>query len=118
MIPPVYPTLMAAPAVTALVGDRILRKVAPQNTPRPYIVWRVVFGLPANYVGEAPGIDNFRAQVDCIADTDVQCRALAEAVQAALQPHAVELGVNIDEQDEETGLHRYSVDWSFWTPRT
>lgn len=120
MIPPVYPILSVDAGVLALIGapGQILRKLAPQNTPRPYIVWRVVASVPENYISDATTADQFRLSIEVVADTDVKCRAVAKAVQTALGPHATEIGVVLDEEDAETGLHRYVFDWSFLTLRT
>lgn len=121
MIPPIFTLLSAAPAVAALVGTdpvRIFRKVAPQQTERPYIVWRVIYGAPSNPITGRPGMDNFRVQVDCVANTDDAVLALAKAVQDELEQHGYQIGVNVDEQDEVTSLHRHSADWSLWTRRT
>lgn len=120
MNPPVAELLAASAAVTALVGTgpvRIFEDVAPQNTARPYIVWRVVYGTPENYLGQPPGIDYCRVQIDCYGEHAAQAREVALAVRNALQPHATEIGRNPNVADPETGLRSYSFDWGFWTHR-
>jgi hypothetical protein len=115
MLPPVYALLSAAPAVTALVADRIERNRAAENTQAPYIVWRVIRGTPHNYVGDVTSIDGVRVQIDCWGKP-AEAQAVAKAVRAALQPHAVEVGF-FDDEDPDVKLTRFCSDWRFQTPR-
>ncbi|WP_440221832.1 tail completion protein gp17 [Dokdonella sp. MW10] len=121
MIPPVFPILSAYAPVAALVGSnpvRIFESVAPDKTPRDYIVWNLIFGTPENYIGEPPAIDNIRTQIDCVSDTSPGVKALADHVRRGLDPHAVCVSFNQFTKDPATGLWLYSFDWSFWVRRT
>lgn len=122
MLPSVYPLLTAAPAVTALVGNRIYRHgAAPQTVTAPYITWYVVSGVPENTLDDVPRIDNYSVQVDCWSNNtgtgDAQIEELAEAVRDAIEPTAYMTAVSIDERDFETQRYRMGMTFTFWHHR-
>jgi Protein of unknown function (DUF3168). len=55
MLPPIYPTLSAWPAVSAIVGTRIYPHAdAPQDVAAPYVTWFLAGGAPVNTMSESP----------------------------------------------------------------
>lgn len=119
MTPPVYEILSASAAVTALVpASRIRGQGYGGETPfAPYITWQLVSGLPENYVGNRPGIDSFRVQIDCWSKSAAQSKAIAAAVRDALETGAVCVAIFGDDYDDEVELYRYGFDWAFYTQR-
>ncbi len=84
MFPPVLQTIIT-PAVQAIVGERI----APfgeidQDASRPYVTWFIVAGQPFDALAAPPCGDMTTVQLDCWSPDARQCRALAEAIRAAL----------------------------------
>lgn len=127
-LPPVFPLLAAAPAVTAIVGTNPVRVypggVIPQAASMPAIAWLVVAGVPENMLGDRTVVDNQRVQIDCWADNFDAAMALFEAVRAALEGAAYLVGINDPEGissntqfDPDTRRYRISSDWSFWVSR-
>lgn len=112
MTPGVYPLLSAAPAVTALVADRIYGfGDAAQGVTRPYITWFTVAGTPENLLSGAPPLDRFRCQVDCWGDTPASATAVAIAARDALEAAGHIVSINPSDRDPDTNLFRMSFDW-------
>jgi hypothetical protein len=113
MLPTVFATLQASPAVVALVGDRVFRHgAAPQGVVRPYVTWATAGGAPENALDGACA-DAFRLQVDCWSDGDAQVEQLAAAVRAAMETDAVLVAYTADERDFDTQRFRigFAFDW-------
>lgn len=120
MLPPVYETIHT-PTVNALVGDRIGRhgRVA-QNTPRPYITWQVVTGLPHDQISGAPPSDFTTVQIDCWADGETGDRLvdqIATAVRDALDAAGISNRLVIDVREPDTKLFRMGLEADFITQR-
>lgn len=118
MFPPVKQTL-STPAVIAIVGDRI----APfgeisQKEARPYLTWFIVSGQPHDNLSSAPCSDFTTVQIDCWSTDAQQCKALAEAVRAALDAVLVVNRVRLNLR-ETTGsrLYRVGLEADFITGR-
>lgn len=125
MLPPVYPAIKGATAVTALIGNppRCYRHgAAPQNVVAPYVTWAVVSGTPENNLSDPPPIDAYLVQVDCWSDNtgtgDTQVEALARAVRDALEPKADMVSLDGDTRDYETQRYRITMTFKFWVHRT
>lgn len=118
MTSPVNALLTNDPAVSALVGSRVYRSGrAPQHVGRPYITWSTVGGHTENYLAERPGIEQALVQIDCWSNSEAECKALADAVVAALETHAHQDGVAMDDYESETELFRQLLQFHFWNPR-
>ncbi len=121
MIPPVFTILNASNPVKALLGNKPLRVFpfgsAPPNVARPYATYSTVNGLPENYLGQVPDIDNIGTQVDIWADTVASCNSVAETVRDALEPHAHMTSFAGSERDFETNLFRCRMDFDFFEGR-
>ncbi|MEF2147791.1 DUF3168 domain-containing protein [Aquilutibacter rugosus] len=114
MIPPIHQILSADAAVTALVPPLRIRGqgYAGDQPAAPYITWQLVGGLPHNYVGERPGADAYRVQIDVYSKSASQCREIAAKVRDAMEPHGACTSLNGDDFEADTQLYRYSADWS------
>ena len=121
MFIPIYSYLAAAPAVVSIAGDRLYRGVAPQRlastTQAPMVVWDMVGGLPQNYLGENPGIDQISVDLRCYSADAATSESLAEAVRDALQGWGQSNSAPISEWEFETKLHVVTLSFSFWRNR-
>lgn len=111
----IYALLRANAAVTDIVADRIYPVIAPQGGAAPYIVYTRISSAPNADLSGATDAENHRVQVDVYADTFADVHALADAAQVALNDAGMPLGVNLDTQDQDTGLYRISFDQSIWS---
>lgn len=118
MFPPVYSTLQASSAVTAIVGTRVGRhgEVNP-DTPRPYITWQVVGALPENQLSAVPDTDFVQVQINCMHTSDAGVETLAEAVRDAIEPYAHVTGIPVDQRDAETRLYWIALQVDWWLNR-
>lgn len=125
MLPPVFPLLRAAQAVTALIGTSPTRAFrhgsAPQNVAAPYVTWAVISGVPQNALDEVPRVDQLSVQVDCWSDNtgtgSAAVEQLATAVRDALEPHAHMVSGPADSRDPETMRYRITMTFDFWRSR-
>jgi hypothetical protein len=121
MLPPVFATLQASPAVTTVVGSPFTRVFAhgdaPQDTARPYITWHVVVGSPENSLSDLPGIDRCTVQVDCWHATDAGVVGLATAARNAIEPLAHMTGVVVNDRDAATRLFHLAMQFDWWLAR-
>lgn len=115
---PTWAVLSAAAPVTALVpAARIFKGYAGDAPVTPYIVIEEYNAVPANYMGDRPGVDNFRAQVRVMSDGTAQCRQIAEAVRDAMELVATCQFSEGPIREDDTGLWSHLSDWSHWTNR-
>lgn len=120
-----YPTLFtilnASPQVKLLLGNNPLRVYpsnrAAQNSPKPYAVYSVYNGLPENYLGDAPDIDNKGTQITIFADTADSLEKCYKIVQKTLEPHAYMTNFATDDVDTETDLFSVRMEFDFWDAR-
>lgn len=117
MYPPIFATCKADASVTALIGSNPCRLYmfgeAPQDVARPYAVWQVVGGLPANYIDARPDADSFSLQIDVYAETGASARATAQAISYAIELSAHVTSWRGESRDPETKDYKSSldVDW-------
>lgn len=125
MIPPIFTYATASTAVTTLLGSTPTRfwpfGSAPQKGQpgygEPYAVWQLVYGNPANYLGNLPDSDNTGIQVDAYATTVTQARNVMTALRDAFEPHGYVVAYNGEDRDAPSGLYRASFTVEFWTDR-
>ncbi len=117
--------LIADATVTGLVAARIHANVAPQANakavPVAYVICQVISDVPQSSFEGQPSttLRNARVQIDCYAPTYTVAQSVAEAIDAALSASASpDLACwresSRDLYDNETQLHRVSVDMSVW----
>jgi len=120
---PVFALLSASSSVTTLIGTDPVRAFPSgrmtQGQPVPAVTWQVISGQPESYLAERAGMDYFRVQVDCWANTNAGANELAVAVREALEDGANNVleSFNPDDYEPETERHRVSFDFSFWVDR-
>src|SRR5574343_251657 len=121
--PPIFETCAADAGVVALLGEAggALRLypagAAPQGAAKPYAVWQFVGGGPENYLGGRPDIDRFALQVDAYADTLSAARAIADAIEEAVELLAYVTAFRGEEKDLETALYRVGFDLEWLVAR-
>lgn len=121
--PPIFETCAADAGVVALLGESggALRLYpagsAPQGATKPYAVWQSVGGGPENYLGGRPDIDRFALQVDAYADTLSAARAIADAIEEAVELLAHVTASRGEEKDLETALYRVGFDLEWFVAR-
>ncbi|UHQ21887.1 DUF3168 domain-containing protein [Lysobacter sp. 5GHs7-4] len=117
MYPPLFDTCEASPEVRARLGFAPVRiyphGAAPQGVARPYAVYQIVTGLPANYLGDLPDCDSYTTQVDVYGSDPESTAAAARSMRDALEPVAYVGAWRGQFKDPDTTLYRYSfdVDW-------
>lgn len=109
-------------AVSALVGSRVYYVKAPQDAVRPYVVYTLISGVPANHLEGTPGMENYRVQIDAYTDEASgagAARALLKACRDELEwgnrAHCV--SENFIDFEPDTRLFRASADFSLWLDR-
>lgn len=113
--------LLADGTVAGLVVDRVYANVMTQGEPTPAVVCSLITEVPQNSLTGYPEdrLVNALLQVDCYAERYKAAHELAAAVDAVLADlRGPELNawleVKRDLYDNETQLHRVSMDFSIW----
>jgi hypothetical protein len=113
--------LVADATVTNLVAQRIYAQIMPQGVVLPAVLLTVISETPENSVDGSPSsrLVSSLVQADTYAKGYADARALADAVVNVLgglsRPDlSGELQTTRDSYDDETQLHRVSVDVLIW----
>lgn len=109
--------LIAAPAVTALVGQRVAAGIMPEGTVRPYVTYALITGERIPSMTDSGLMRHARIQLDCFADSYSVAKQIALAVQTAIEASALFEVVFITDQDlydPETNLFYVVLDYSVW----
>lgn len=93
--------LLADPGVSALVADRIVPLLRPQEMGLPSVTLRRVVMTPTNSISGDEGLDNTRLQIDSLDDNYDGARQVADAVRAAMKAAGIQL---INEIDVDSSL--------------
>lgn len=121
MTPPIFSVCAASPAVTALLGSNPTRVFAhgeaPDGVAWPYMVWQVIGGSPASYLGDLPDIDSMSIQVDVYGETGDSARAVVVALRDAIEPHAHITSWRGGSRDPETRSFRQTFDLDWFVQR-
>lgn len=83
----VLEALLAAPAVTAIVGDRIHAEIAPQGTPMPSVTVRLSGGSEDYALDGPAGLIEARVVVTALAGTFRQADELAGTIGDVLRSY-------------------------------
>lgn len=119
-MPPLFAVCAANAGVTALLGVGATRLYpfgeAPENVATPYAVFQVLNGVPENYLGEPPDIDQWNIQIDVYATSVNSAEAVQSALRRALETvcHVTRLGRTGTEPS--TQLKNTSLDISWHHP--
>ncbi len=119
MYAPIFTTLKAAAAVTALLQEpgKALRVYpageAEQGVVKPYLTYQQVSGTPENYLGQVPDVDSFGDQIDIYGDTLDSVIDVGKAVRDAVEKVAYITAWFGTNKETDTNLYRLSfqVDW-------
>jgi len=111
--------LLAAPAVAALVGQRVYPSKMPQAPTFPTVVLQVISDVPVDSLAVAYDgrLSIARLQVDCYAPTYLQAHQVADAVDQVVS-ELTEVGLSAvketsqDLYDDEVERHRVSMDFA------
>lgn len=112
--------LLDAPAVAAIVGDRIYPLTIPQGETLPVITYSVVATDEDNQEGDAATLARARLQLDCWATTYKQANDLARAVRLALPTTTGAIGSESNRVEGvsiipiETGRQLYEPDTRYY----
>jgi len=109
--------LIAASAVTALVGQRIAAGVLPQGELRPYVTYSLVAGERIPSMTDSGVMRHARMQLNCWSPSYSVAKQIALAVQTAIETSALFEVVFIGDQDlydAETDLFYVVLDYSVW----
>lgn len=121
MIPPIFQLIASDVAASNALLDSsgVIMFFAfgsvPQKATAPYAVWQVITGEPQNVLsGDAP-IDRVSIQIDVYASKASSTIAISEAIKCALKRSAYMTRFGDTQIDDATGLHRFSMDFDFFT---
>jgi hypothetical protein len=113
----VQTVLLAASAVTALVGTRVAAGMLPEGELRPYVTYSLITGERIPSMTDSGLMRHVRIQLDCWSPNYGQAKQIALAVQAAMEASALFNVVFIADQDlydGEVKLHYVVLDYSVW----
>lgn len=110
----VHDVLVAAPGVTALVGQRIAPFPHAQGTALPYVTLQRISLVPENHFRGDGDLDAVRVQLDAWATTRSEALAVAAACRTALQAAGHPLEDESDDYDPVASEHRVIQDWTIW----
>jgi hypothetical protein len=112
--------LLADPAIVAIVVGRIFPGKLPQGVAVPALRYTVVSDVPQNSLqGFTSGLHRTRVQIDAYGKRYLDAQGLAKAVTGAVGSltgqglRSLPLGQR-DGYEDETELHRVSMDFSMW----
>jgi hypothetical protein len=109
--------MLAASAVTALVGQRIAAGVLPEGEVRPYVTYSLVAGERVPSLTDSGLMRHARMQVNCWSQNYGEAKQIALAVQTAIEASALFEVVFLSDQDlydPETNLFYMVLDYSVW----
>jgi hypothetical protein len=120
MIAPAYTLVSGSGAVQAVFGNPV--RVygfgeAAQNVAKPYAVWQTIVGLPENYLGRVPDIDQHSTQVDVYGSTSASVIAAATALRNVYEVTAHMTSFRLWPKETDTNLFRVTLEIDFWTKR-
>lgn len=107
--------LVAAPAVTSIVGQNIEPVRQDQATDAPRVLLTRVSLTPANHLKGAPTLDQSRVQLDAFGVTYAQARSIADACRAALEAADVVMDSEYDNFEPDVSEYRITQDYLLWT---
>jgi hypothetical protein len=116
----IYTRLSGFAGLTALVGTRIYKNIAPQNTGRPYVTYRRVTATRPPAMGRNSGVVRARFQFDSFDEDFADASAVRAQILAAIErwrdagPPVVQdiFPVNeLDLYEDDIRLHHLSDDY-------
>lgn len=119
-MPPLFAVCAADAGVTALLGSSPVRLFpfgdAPENVAKPYAVYQVLNGVPENYIGDPPDIDEWNIQIDIYAQNVTSAEDVLKALRRALESHCHVTRLGGTDTESSTQLKTTSFDVSWYHP--
>lgn len=121
MIPPIFQLISSdVGAANALLdGSGVIKFFAfgsvPQKASQPYAVWQVITGEPQNILSGDVPTNRVSIQIDVYASKANSVIAISEAIKCALKLSAYMTRFGDTQIDDATGLHKFSMDYDFFT---
>lgn len=109
--------LLGSSAVMSIVEERIAALTMPEGESAPYVVYQLVAGNREGSMISGGCLRNGRFQLSCFSNDYLQAKALAEAVQNAIEDYEGFDSVFIsdrDLQDPTTKLYYVVLEYSIW----
>jgi len=107
-----YDTLRNDASVAAIVSTRIFPNLAPQNAAVPYVTYQLISTVPHNLLKGAAPSERKVFQVNCISNTYLQAKSIAEAAKTAINGTVGYCVGEGDDYFEQTQNHRVRLDVS------
>lgn len=84
---------------------------------KPYATYGVYSGIPENFLGETPDIDNHGTQVDIYSTSGKNCENCFIAIRDAIEPYAHMTNFSLPIRDPATQLYSARLEFDFWESR-
>jgi hypothetical protein len=104
--------ILASPAVVEKVVGRVFPAKLPQTVTFPAVRYLVVDDIPSRSFDGPGALRRGRVQVDAFAKKYLDAQALADALEGALEGSEWSLVARRDGYEDETELHRVSLDFT------
>jgi hypothetical protein len=102
------------------LGTRVFPKRAPASTARPYCTYEQIGGGVLNMVENvAPGVRNSMMQINVWSNTEMEARALINAIEGALCATTVfsscrPIAAAVEDDEPELRLYGFRQDFTVW----
>lgn len=81
----IYTRLQNTPTLTALIGTRAYRLIAPQGVIVPFVTYKCISSIREQGMGSDTGIVNSRWQFNAVAQSYEICSSICEGLLSGLQ---------------------------------
>ncbi len=116
MFPPVF-QILNVPTIQSYVGSSPARifdyGIAPQDTARPYIVFKGVSNTRYENISDVPCGDSDIVQVDVYSDSRAQARDIMQEIRRIFDYHGLSNKVVLVDYEGDTKLYRIATDVHF-----
>jgi hypothetical protein len=96
--------ILAAPAVSALIGSRLYPNIVPQKAPNPAMTYQQISGPRLHDMQGAVGMCKARFQINCWAASYAKAKELAETVRLTLDGYSSEGTIKVIHLSNEGDL--------------
>lgn len=120
-VSPLFNILKQSTPVKLLLGSNPLRVYpwgeAPDKPRKPYAVYGTYNGIPENYLGNLPDIDNNGVQIDIYAETSESCMNCFKAIRNALELTNHMTSYSTPARDSVTENYNARLEFDLWEAR-
>lgn len=109
--------LLAAGAVSAIVGTRVAAMLIPEGDAAPYVTYQLISAERHGSMSAPGTMRNARIQLTCWSASYGEAKQLALAVAAAIDGAALFQAVQVGDQDlydPTAKLYAVALDYSLW----